>query len=503
MSVTAICPTCRTPHKGSVEPGSKLVCGECMEEFVAGSSKAAGALSLEDQRPAPAVPVAAPAPAAERPRASTTSKTTGAPRSTGRAVPRPQARERDEDGDGDEAPRRERSNGSHAVAFVALGAVLVLLAVCIGGGIWLFNRANEAREREQAARANVIAKAKNDAANPAPPLPIAAPPAFGEPPNPYKAGTQIKLREVRAVPMPELRAAPDGGRPGNSPAPIYQQIVHSPKHKLLFVSTPHKVSVYDLAADKTIGTREAKDLFTDMSLAPDQGALFVADYGGTRVGYGTPIKPSHVHRFDPVARRWEDRQAPKIAYRIEAVDPFRVLLLEQDQRVSVTLNKWETDGAGVRELARTESNFHGDMEYDPRTGRIYHGNSGSSSHEISVRVLEGNTIGHVQTTATSGAANKGGSVVLSQDGSRFYYGSLQVNAADVTKNLQTFPEIIFAASRDVAFGSPTYYHAATGSKLGAFPFRPAAITVSPDGASVWVIDGGKNVARQFALEDDE
>jgi hypothetical protein len=78
-----------------------------------------------------------------------------------------------------------------------------------------------------------------------------------------------------------------------------------------------------------------------------------------------------------------------------------------------------------------------------------------------------------------------------------------VSAADVKKNLQTFPEIIVAASRDVAFGTTAYYRASTGSKLGAFPFRPAAIAVSPDGLSVWVIDGDKNVARQFALEDDE
>jgi hypothetical protein len=156
------------------------------------------------------------------------------------------------------------------------------------------------------------------------------------------------------------------------------------------------------------------------------------------------------------------------------------------------------------------------MEYDPRTGRIYHGNSGSSSQEISVRVLEWNNIKAAGGTGTYGSANKGGgSVVLSQDGSRLYYGGLQVKAAEVTKNLQTFPELIVAAARDVAFGTTAYYRATTGSKLGEFPFKtaladpqrrgtaPTVIAVSPDGLSVWVIDRDKNVARQFALEDDE
>jgi hypothetical protein len=155
------------------------------------------------------------------------------------------------------------------------------------------------------------------------------------------------------------------------------------------------------------------------------------------------------------------------------------------------------------------------MEYDPRTGRIYHGNSGISSPEISVRVLNRNDIKPAEATGTYGTANRGGgSVVLSQDGSRFYYGSLQVSAADVKKNLQTFPEIIVAASRDVAFGTTAYYSATTGSKLGEFPFKTtladprrgaaaAVIAVSPDGRSVWVIDRDKNVARQFALEGDE
>jgi hypothetical protein len=351
-------------------------------------------------------------------------------------------------------------------------------------------------------------------------------PAFKEPANPYKPGTQTKLRELRSVSLPEIPKPPqpkDNPLPFRAPDPDHMQVIHSPQHQLLFVRNPTGVWVYDLKADKALGTQSGKLSLTDMSLSPDQSALFVADYGGEHTGYGTPTNPSRVHRFDMATRKWEERKAPKIAWRIEAVDSHRVLLLEQDQWVDVTLNKWEEDGVGIRELARTGCNYNGDIEYDPRTGRLYHGNRGITSPEINVRVVDGNSVKPDKGTGTYGSAGKGGgTVVLSQDGSRLYYGRLQVNAAEVGKNLETFPDLILAASRDIAFGAEAYYRATTGSKLGEFEFKTIktdrnnpyrapfgmatalpAIAVSPDGLSVWVIDRDKNVVRQFAIEGEK
>lgn len=115
-------------------------------------------------------------------------------------------------------------------------------------------------------------------------------------------------------------------------------------------------------------------------------------------------------------------------------------------------------------------------------------------------------------TATGG----GPTTVLSQDGSRLYYGSLPMSTADVKKNFDKMPAVVVAASRDIAFAGKAYYRATTGSKLGEFDFKTtagdpqrdwrttqAAITVSPDGLSVWVVDRDKNVARQFALEGEK
>jgi hypothetical protein len=342
-------------------------------------------------------------------------------------------------------------------------------------------------------------------------------PRFDEPVNPVPPGKQTKLRELTAVSLPKLPAPPKNALPRfGTPAAEHFRVVHSPRHQLLFVLSPKSAWAYDLKAKKALGEQTAKEAFTDMSLAPDESALFVADYGGEHVGYGTPLKPSRVHRFDLKSRQWEDRTAPKVAWKAEAVDGSRVLLLERDQWVSVTLNKWEEDGVGVRELARIGSDYNGDIEYDPRTGRIYHGNRGISSPQITVNVVDGDKLKPGGNTGTYGTASKGGgggSVVLSQDGSRFYYGRLQVKAASVKENLETFPEVIVAASRDIAFGSKAYYRATTGSKLGEFDFKTgagdprfgggsaAAITVSPDGQSVWVIDRDKNTARQYALEE--
>src|SRR5262249_32920226 len=136
----------------------------------------------------------------------------------------------------------------------------------------------------------------------------------------------------------------------------------------------------------------------------DESALYVADYGGTKIGYGQPLEPSYVHRYDLVARKWEQRKAPKIAYRIEAVDGWRFLVLEQDQHVNVALNRWDQGLAHITELSRIGCNYRGDIEFDPNTGRIYHGNSDISSQEISVRRVDGDTVKLGEGTGTYGTA---------------------------------------------------------------------------------------------------
>jgi hypothetical protein len=528
-----------------------------MEEFVAGGTKAGESLSLApDEPPARAAPKASP---------TATGRVTGAPRTKTAGKPKttkkPGRRDDDDDYDFDHPRprRRAKSDGSRAVIYAALAGGLLLLVACVGVGAWMFMRAGAARDQEQVRARAVTAPAEpgqpGDNLNPVPvvpppdrrpgrsggnPKPIppddpqppaepvapadAAPPpraippvlAFEEPPNPFKAGTQTKLRELRAVKLPAAPApAPANASLFRGLSTGHAQIVHSPRHQLLFVRCLAGVWVYDLKADKVVGTQTPTHGFSDMSLSPDEAALFVADFGGENTNR-SPIKPSRVHRFDLAARTWEDRKTQKIAWKIETVDALRVLLLEQDQWVEVSLNRWETDGVGLRELSSTGCDYQGDIEYDPRTGRVYHGNRGTSGPRISVRTVEWDKVKSPAGVFGPAAPNGGGSVVLSQDGSRLYYGALQVSTEDLKKPLEQFPEVIFAASRDVAFGGKAYYRATTGSKLGEFGFKTMSgdardqwntalpvIAVSRDGLSVWAMDRDKNVARQFALEGDE
>jgi hypothetical protein len=185
------------------------------------------------------------------------------------------------------------------------------------------------------------------------------------------------------------------------------------------------------------------------------------------------------------------------------VDRWRFLILEQDQWVSVALNDWNRGVSNITELSRTGSNYAGDIEFDPKTGRIYHGNSGISSPEIHVTRLEGNTVKPGEDSGTYGTAKQGGgSVTLSVDGSRFYYGKLQVEALDIKHNLRMFPEVIVAASRDLAFGKNAYYHAETGLQVGQLGFETTAYAISRDGRFLWAFNPSTTTVHQYAIEGE-
>ena len=82
----------------------------------------------------------------------------------------------------------------------------------------------------------------------------------------------------------------------------------------------------------------------------------------------------------------------------------------------------------------------GRLRHDSRTGRLLHGNSGSSSQEIQAFAIVGNEFVKREGSGTYGSAqNYGGTVVLATDGSAFYYGRLQVDPLDVTRNTRVFP----------------------------------------------------------------
>lgn len=268
-----------------------------------------------------------------------------------------------------------------------------------------------------------------------------------------------------------------------------QQFEFSPQFNLLFARKNTTIDVYDGTTGRLIDTRVASTAFSDMDLTPDGRYLFAADYGGEATGYGTPLRQHYAVRYDLQTRTWEQRPT-RIVWKIEAISTDRYIAQEHDQWVDAILNNFTT----AAELSRSSVNYYGDIEFDPRTGRLYHGNSGLSSPEIDVLKVSGDSLSYVANTGGYGTAQYGGgSSVLSSDGRFFYYGALQVEAADVRHNLHTMPEIIRAASGLVAFGTNGYYDAQTGDELGRYGFSGAAPFVTDDGQQLWIRNGDQVV----------
>jgi hypothetical protein len=271
------------------------------------------------------------------------------------------------------------------------------------------------------------------------------------------------------------------------PAPgAASQLRFSDQYGLLFLrNSGSAIRVVDTTTHSEIDLHLANQQFTDMDLTPDGQYLYAADWGRVATGYGTLTNPHYVHRYNLATRQWESKQSTVDTYKLEAVDANRIILLESDQWVDVNLVQWGA-ASTMTPLAHASADYYGDIEYDPITGRVYHGNSGSSSREINVLRLVGNTFtGGVGTGTYGTAQNGGGTSTLSTDGSRFYYGALQVEALDVTNNIRTFPQQIYAATPDLAFGSSAVYDAKTGATVGSFGFTSTAYALDQSGNNLW------------------
>jgi len=258
----------------------------------------------------------------------------------------------------------------------------------------------------------------------------------------------------------------------------------------VFARTTDQVLIYDAATGSAVGAHDATHTFTDMDLTLDGRYLFAADYGGERIAFDAPAGPHYVHRYDLATHAWDVQYTGNVAYRIEAVDRNHVLLQEGDQHVDMTYNYFaDWPQSPVQELSRIVAGYYGDFEYDARTGFVYHGTSRSSSQEIVTRRIEDDTLIAALKTGSYGTAQgHGGSVVLSSDGKRLYYGKLQVEALNVRNNLRVFPEAILAATAQVAFGRAGYYDVNSGVRLGNVGHESSVWFASDDGGHVRAAD---------------
>ena len=276
------------------------------------------------------------------------------------------------------------------------------------------------------------------------------------------------------------------------PAPgSASQLAYSQSYGLLFLrNSGSAIRVVDTVTRNEIDIRLANQQFKDMDLALTGQYLFAADWGKVTIGYGGLVNPHYVHRYNLALRQWEMKRSYVDTYKLEAVDPNRVILLESDQWVAVNLQNWGS-GPDLAHLASASADYYGDIEYDPVTGRVYHGNSGSSSAEINVVRLVGNSFTYGVGSGTYGTAQTGGGTsVLSLDGKTFYYGALQVEALDVTHNIRKFPQRIYSATKELAFGPSAIYDALSGANLGSFGYSTTVYGLSQTGSELWTYADG-------------
>jgi len=104
---------------------------------------------------------------------------------------------------------------------------------------------------------------------------------FEEAVNPYKRGTQVRIKEIGTVPPPALPNADNDA----------YQIAYSSKHGLLFLRTPAWVLVYDVVNKATLNRLQTDGVFSGLSLTGDESVLYAAD-----------SKEKQVHRYDLATR---------------------------------------------------------------------------------------------------------------------------------------------------------------------------------------------------------
>ena len=170
------------------------------------------------------------------------------------------------------------------------------------------------------------------------------------------------------------------------------QIEYSAAYNLAFVRTgTSSIHVIDGRTGTDLGVQNATSQFTDFSVSPDGRYLYVADYGGTNDGYGTPSGTSYVDRYDAVTQTWTSKPVVGIAYqsrRSMMTDSYSRALISGPRSRSTRLARPRR--RVPRSLRRSTATMKETFS-TTRPRAVYLGNSGSSSNEIHVYQVVGNS----------------------------------------------------------------------------------------------------------------
>ncbi len=284
------------------------------------------------------------------------------------------------------------------------------------------------------------------------------------------------------------------------------QLIYSNKNQRLIIRNAASAIFTINLATQAVSTHFANVAFTDMALSPSGRYVFASDYGGENIGYSTPVGTHAVHRLDLETGLWESRSV-YIAARVQALSDDHFIVKSQDQWVSFTLYQWGTGSAANALNKPSYANrpdyyagvYYGEFRYEPASGRLLFGNNGSSSQELAAFKIVDNNFQKQESSGTYGSAQGyGGTVVLATDANALYYGKLKIDALDVTHNIKTFAELIYAANSAVAFGEKNYYDATTGSQIASLGFDTRVYGLDSAASDFWVYDAAGNALRHFS-----
>jgi len=268
------------------------------------------------------------------------------------------------------------------------------------------------------------------------------------------------------------------------------RMVYSAKHKLLVTSDFNEIRVFDPAAGKVIAKRPANVRLTELSLAPDESAVFVGDDGFEANVPGRVARQKQVHRYDFATQRFTTAKVTSGAHRVEAVTGDRFILLAMEPKAITGYHRWPVAGDEAEELARAEDFDLGDIQFDPYTGRLTRSYWGIGRVTHTTQVITATGFGPRTGDRFAGEGGDMGTMVLSTDGWYMYQGRDQFATERPEKKTRQFAEHIFAASRDVAFSSTgQYFQATTGQLIDRLPFSPRVVALARDGRSGWIADG--------------
>ena len=294
-------------------------------------------------------------------------------------------------------------------------------------------------------------------------------------------------------------------------APV--QLIYAPSYGLLISNDRSSVTLIDIATHTTLSHAPVNQSFTQITISPSGRYVFATDFDGDNFGPffagGPPTFVNYVHRLDLATRSWESPETSYAGGDIQAVADDQVIVKPRAQFANFVNQRW-TFSAAMLPLntpaqndppAYDTNSYGGDFRYLPDSGRIINGSSGTGSRQIDTfRLTDDNFVTKETTGAYGSAQNYGFAVALATDGQGFYYGALEVDPLDVTHQLHVFPEEIYAATADLAFGYLNYYDAHTTTVAGALPAPSRVFALNLQGTDIWEYDASDAVLRRLVKD---